>query len=119
MLITWGVVDRFDAPTPPVEWPAGVPDPTGPRRLTPADRQATRTVAGVVSSIRDATSDDVEAHVVSLEDAAGTAYVLFAWGRPTVNPGDAVEIDGIFTATSQGAGGPMYQGIATVVRRAR
>jgi hypothetical protein len=119
IFITWMTVDNLRGPIRTVEWPAGVPDPTAPGRLTPADRQATRTVSGVVSAIRDATSGGVEAHVVSLEDAVGTTYVLFAWGRPTVSPGDAVEIEGIFTATSQSAGRPAYQGIATGLRKAK
>jgi hypothetical protein len=119
ILITWVAVENLSGPAGRVEWPAGVPDPTAPRRLTPADRQATRTVSGVVSTIRDATSGGIEAHVVSLEDAQGTTYVLFAWGRPTVGPGDAVEIDGIFTVTSQGAGKLTYQGIAAGLRKAK
>lgn len=119
ILITWVAADNLRDPIRTVEWPAGVPDPTAPGRLTPADRQAARTVSGVVSAVRDATSGDIEAHVVSLEDAAGTTYVLFAWGRPTVSPGDAVEIDGIFTATSQSAGRPTYQGVATGLRKAK
>jgi hypothetical protein len=119
ILITWVAVENLSGPAGRVEWPAGVPDPTAPRRLTPADRQATRTVSGVVSTIRDATSGGIEAHVVSLEDARGTTYVLFAWGRPTVSPGDAVEIDGIFTVISHSAGQPTYQGIATGLRKAK
>ena len=79
----------------------------------------TRTVSGVVSSIRDATSSGVEAHVVSLKDTSGATYVLFAWGRPTIGPGDAVEIEAIFTATTQTAGRPVYQGMATQFRRVR
>ena len=82
-------------------------------------RQAPRTVSGVVNSIRDATSNGVEAHIVSLKDTAGASYILFAWGRPTVGPGDSVEIDGIFTSGTQSAGLPVYQGVATQLRRAR
>ncbi|MGH7308338.1 MAG: hypothetical protein ACREK6_06560 [Candidatus Rokuibacteriota bacterium] len=119
ILITWVAVENLSGPAVRVEWPAGLPDPTAPGRLTPADRQATRTVSGVVSAIRDATSGGIEAHVVSLEDARGTTYVLFAWGRPTVSAGDAVEIDGIFTVISHSAGQPTYQGIATGLRKAK
>lgn len=119
MLITWTVAYKFQQPDARIGWPANVSDPTSPGRLTPAERGVTRTVSGVVSSIRDATSSGVEAHVVSLKDASGATYVLFAWGRPTVGPGDAVEIDGIFTTVSQNAGLPVYQGMATQFRRAR
>jgi len=119
MLITWTVAYKFQQPDARVGWPANVSDPTSPGRLTPAERGVTRTVSGVVSSIRDATSSGVEAHVVSLKDTSGATYVLFAWGRPTIGPGDAVEIEAIFTATTQTAGRPVYQGMATQFRRVR
>ena len=120
ILITWTITYTFQRPSTTVEWPFPVSDPTSPDRLKPARSQAARTVSGVVSSVRDATSNGVEAHVVSLKDASGATYVLFAWGRPAVRPGDAVEIDGIFTSATQSpAGLPVYQGVATQLRRAR
>ena len=114
--VTWLAASQFQRPGAIVEWPFPAPNS---ERLTPTHRQVPRTVSGVVSSIRDATSDGVEAHVVSLKDASGATYVLFAWGRPTVRPGDSVEIDGIFTSATQSAGTPAYQGVATQLRRAR
>jgi hypothetical protein len=116
MLVTWTVAYHFQRPGVPVEWPA---DFSSPGQLMPMNRQVPRRVSGVVSSIRDATSNGVEAHIVSVKDTSGATYVLFAWGRPTVAPGDSVEIDGIFTRATQGAGTPVYQGVATQLRRAR
>ena len=118
ILITWTITYTFQRPSATVEWPFPF-DPTSSERLKPAHSQAPRTISGVVSSVRDATSNGVEAHVVSLKDASGATYVLFAWGRPTVRPGDSVEIDGIFTSATQSAGLPMYQGVATQFRRVR
>jgi hypothetical protein len=115
MLITWTVAYHLQRPGAPVEWPV---DFSSPAQLMPMYRQVPRTVSGVVSAIRDATSNGVEAHIVSLKDASGATYVLFAWGRPTVGPGDSVEIDGIFTRATQSAGTPVYQGVATELRRA-
>lgn len=116
MLITWAAAYKFQRPGVGIEWPV---DFSSPGQLTPTHRQAPRTVSGIVSSIRDATSNGVEAHVVSVKDPSGATYVLFAWGRPTVGPGDSVEIDGIFTGATQSAGKPVYQGVATQLRRAR
>ena len=116
MLITWTVAHNLQRPGVPVEWPA---DFSSPGQLIPMHRQVPRKVSGVVSAIRDATSNGVEAHIVSVKDASGATYVLFAWGRPTVGPGDSVEIDGIFTRATQDAGTPVYQGVATQLRRAR
>jgi hypothetical protein len=89
-----------------------------PDRLHPARSQTTRTISGVVSAIRDATSNGVEAHVLSLEDATGAMYLLFTWGRPTVRPGDAVEIDALLAASAPGGDTGVYQGVVTEVRRA-
>ncbi len=116
MLITWVGAHKLQKPDATVEWPV---DFSSPGQLTPAHRQVPRTVSGVVSSIRDATSNGVEAHVVSLRDTSGAIYVLFAWGPPTVRLGDSVEIDGIFTSATQSAGLPVYQGVVTQLRRAR
>ena len=104
-------------PVAGVEWPA--PGPAGPDRLRPAHRQNTRTISGIVSSVRDATSNGVEAHVLSLKEASGATYLLFTWGRPTVRPGDAVEIDALFAAAAPGADPAVYQGVVTEVRRAK
>lgn len=117
MLVTWSAAHKLQGPDTRVDWPFS--DPTSSERLKPAHSQATRTISGIVSSVRDATSNGVEAHVVSLNDASGVTYTLFAWGRPTVNPGDAVEVDGIFTGATQSTGPPVYQGVATQVRRAK
>ena len=116
MVITWTVAHNLQRPDAPAEWPV---DFSRPGQLTPMLQQMPRTVSGVVSSIRDATSQDVEAHIISLKETSGATYVLFAWGRPTVSPGDSVEVDGIFTGATGSAGTPVYQGVATQLRRAR
>ena len=115
MVITWTIAHNLQRPGAPGPWPV---DFSSPGQLVPMSQEP-RTVSGVVSSIRDATSDGIEAHIVTLKDPAGATYVLFAWGRPTVGPGDSVEVDGIFTRAKQGAGTPEYQGVATRLRRAR
>jgi hypothetical protein len=115
--LTWVTTQHVYRPAVGVEWP--VPDPTRPDPLTPAHRQGARTVSGVVSAIRDATSNGVEAHVLDLKDASGATYVLFTWGRPRVKPGDAVEIEALFTGVASGTGPPVYQGVVTELRRAR
>jgi hypothetical protein len=117
LLVAWIAVHRLQGPGPGVEWP--FTDPTTSERLKPAHSESTRTITGVVSSTRDATSNGVEAYIVSLKDASGAMYVLFTWGRPTVRPGDAVEIDGVFTGGAQSTGPPVYQGVVTQLRRAR
>jgi predicted anti-sigma-YlaC factor YlaD len=104
VILTWGIAHYVER---------------APERLTPAHTQTTRTVSGVVSSVRDATSNGVDAHVVSLTDRSGATYVLFAWGRPTVHAGEAVEIEGIFASAKDTGGQPVYQGVATAMRRAR
>jgi hypothetical protein len=76
-------------------------------------------VSGVVRSVRDATSNGVEAHIVDLKDASGASYMLFTWGRPTISKGDTVEIDAIFTPTAPTVGAPVYQGVATALRKTR
>lgn len=117
VLLTWAAADRVQRPVPTAPSPtAGSPTD----RLNPAHAQLQRTISGVVSSVRDATSNGVEAHIVDLKDASGASYVLFTWGRPTIRKGDAVEIDAIFTSGSaQTAGAPVYQGVATALRKAR
>ena len=117
LLVTWTAAHRLQAPGTGVEWPFA--EPTGSAQLRPAHSEATRTITGVVSSTRDATSNGVEAYIMSLKDASGATYVLFTWGRPTVRPGDAVEIDGVFTGATQSSGPPVYQGVVTQLRRAR
>ncbi len=117
VLLTWVASDRIHRHA--ASGPAGVEVRGQGDRLNPAHAQLQRTVSGVVSSVRDATSNGVEAHIVDLKDAAGASYVLFTWGRPTVQKGDAVEIDGIFTPAAQAAGPPVYQGVATALRKAR
>jgi hypothetical protein len=116
VLITWVGAHKFQRPDATIEWPV---DFTSPGKLTPTNRQMSRTVSGVVSSLRDATTNGVEAHVVSLKDSSGATYVLFAWGQPTVRLGDSVEAEGIFTSATQSAGPPVYQGVAIQLRRAR
>lgn len=117
VLLTWVAVDRIQRPVPPAPSSTAAGDPTD--RLNPAHAQFQRTVSGVVSSVRDATSNGVEAHIVDLKDASGASYVLFTWGRPTIRTGDAVEVDAIFTSGAQTAGAPVYQGVATALRKAR
>src|SRR5262245_6025587 len=116
MVITWTLAHNLQRPGAPAPWPV---DFSSPGQLMPMNRQEPRKVSGIVSSIRDATSNGVEAHIVSLKDTSGATYVLFAWGRPTVGPGDSVEVDGIFTGATESAGTPVYQGVATRLRRAR
>jgi len=114
LLLTWVAVQKLERPNSAIAPPA-----TTSERLTPAYAQNARTISGVVGSIRDATSNGVDAHVISVTDAAGATYVLFAWGRPTIRAGESVEVVGIFTSTGQSAGSPVYQGVATALRRAR
>jgi len=102
MLVTWASAYKLQGPGTGVEWPFA--DPSGSGRLKPAHSETTHTITGVVSSTRNVTSNGVEAHVVSLKDASGATYTLFAWGRPTVSPGDTVEIDGILTGATESAG---------------
>ena len=116
VLITWVGAHKFQRPDATIEWPV---DFSSPGKLTPTNRQMSRTVSGVVSSLRDATTDGIEAHVVSLKDSSGATYVLFAWGQPTVRLGDSVEAEGIFTSATQSAGLPVYEGVATQLRRVR
>jgi hypothetical protein len=117
ILCTWVAADRFQRPAAPVAPPTRAGDP---ERVTAAHAQLQRTVSGVVGSVRDATSNGIEAHVVDLRDESGASYVLFTWGRPTVRAGDAVEIDAIVTVGgAQPAGQPVYQGLATAVRKVR
>ena len=113
--LAWATTTHL--PVVNVDWPLGA---SRPDRLTPAHRQGTRTVTGVVSSIRDARSNGVDAHVLSLTDPSGSTYVLFAWGPPSVGPGDTVEIEALFTSVPQ-ATTPVvvYQGVVTALRRAK
>jgi hypothetical protein len=117
VVLTWAATQHIYQPAVGVQWP--LPDPTRPDPLRPAHGQGARTVTGVVSSVQDATSHGVDAHVLSLTDASGATYVLFTWGRPTVRPGDTVEIEALFTSTPQPAGPPVYQGLVTELRRAK
>jgi hypothetical protein len=115
--ITWAATQHVYGPALGVRWP--LPDSTRLERLSPAHQEDARTVSGVVSSIRDATSNGVDAHVLTVRDASGATYVLFTWGTPTVKPGDAVEIQALFTSVAQGAGPVVRQGIVMELRRAR
>ena len=117
VVLTWVVTQHVYQPAVGVQWP--LPDPTRPDPLKPAHGQGPRTVTGVVSSIRDATTNGVDAHVLSLKDASGATYVLFTWGTPSVKPGDKVEIEALFTEGAQGGGPAVYQGVVTEVRRAK
>jgi len=117
LLVTWTAAYRIQRPGTGVEWPFA--DPTTSEQLTPAHSTSTRTITGVVSSTRDATSNGVEAYIVSLKDSSGAMYDLFAWGRPTAHPGDSVEIDGVFKGPTESTGPPVYQGVVMQLRRAR
>lgn len=88
-------------------------------RLTPAHQQGARTITGVVSAIQDATSNGVEAHVLSLRDPSGAMYLLFTWGAPTVKPGDTVEIVALVTSDAEGKSRGAHQGVVTELRRAK
>jgi hypothetical protein len=103
VLLAWGI-DHYRTLQP------------APAHLAPAHSQTTRTVSGVVNSVRDATSNGVDAYVVSLTDTSGATYVLFAWGRPSVHTGEPVEIDAVFAKSSESADRPVYQGVATALR---
>jgi hypothetical protein len=115
LLVTWTAAYKLQGPGTGVEWPF----PATSERLNPAHSESARTITGVVSSTRDATSNGVEAYIMSLKDASGATYVLFTWGRPTVRPGDTVEVDGVFTGATQSTGPPVYQGVVTQLRRTR
>jgi AcrR family transcriptional regulator len=115
LLLTWTSVELLQRPS--VRSPVEVRDPTD--RLSPAHAQFQRTISGIVSSVRDATSNGIEAHIVDLKDASGASYILFAWGRPQIRPGDAVEINAILTPGAQTVGTPVYQGLATTLRKLR
>ncbi len=117
VVLTWVTTQHIYHPAVGVQWP--LPDPTRPDPLRPAHGQGARTVNGIVSSVQDATSHGVDAHVLSLTDASGATYVLFTWGRPTVRPGDTVEIEALFASIPQQAGPPVYQGLVTELRRAK
>jgi len=117
LVLTWVATQHVYQPAVSVQWP--LPDPTRPDPLRPAHAQGARTVTGVVSAVGDATSHGVDAHVLSLTDASGATYLLFTWGRPTVRPGDTVEIEALFTSIPQRAGPPVYQGVVTELRRAK
>jgi hypothetical protein len=110
VLLTWVATQHVDLVR-------GVSTPPG--RLTPLHRQGVTHVAGVVSSVRDATANGVAAHVLSIRDASGATYVLFTWGPPTVGPGDAVEIEALFTSVAREAGPTVYQGVVTELRHAK
>jgi hypothetical protein len=117
VILTWAATQHIYHPAIGVQWP--LPDPTRPDPLRPAHGQGARTVTGIVSSVQDATSHGVDAHVLSLTDASGATYVLFTWGRPTVRPGDMVEIEALFASIPQQAGPPVYQGLVTELRHAK
>jgi hypothetical protein len=114
--VTW-MATQYVRPVPPgTQW--ALPDAPRPDRLRPAYGQATRTVTGVVSSVEDASTNGVDAHILGVRDAAGTRYVFFTWGPPTVRPGDKVEIEALFTDAARGDDPRGYQGIITELRRA-
>ena len=117
VVLTWVATQHIYQPAVGVQWP--LPDLTRPDPLRPAHGQGARTVTGIVSTVQDATSHGVDAHVLSLTDASGATYLLFTWGRPTVRPGDTVEIEALFASIPQQAGPPVYQGLVTELRRAK
>jgi hypothetical protein len=117
VLVTWVVTQPVPRAGLGVQWP--LPDPTRPDPLRPAHGQGPRTVTGVVAGIRDATTNGVDAHVLSVKDSSGATYVLFTWGTPSVKPGDKVEIEALFTGGAQDGGPAVYQGVVTEVRRAK
>lgn len=118
ILLAWIVGDRLHRVRISPPSPVAIIDPTD--RLEPAASQVQHTVSGVVSSVRDATTNGVAAHVVDLRDQAGATYVFFTWGAPTIAPGDEVEIRGIITTAAQTERGrPSYQGVATAFRKVR
>lgn len=116
VLLTWVATQHVYRSPGGVDW--AFPDGARPETLTPAHRSASGTISGVVKSIRDATSNGVDAHVLRLTDTAGTTYLLFTWGPPTVRPGDTVEIQALFTGMTREGGAAIYQGVVTELRRA-
>ena len=68
------------------------------------------TVTGNVIQVRDAKFEGMEAHLVTVRDAAGSQYMFFAWGTPTVREGDSVRVDGTFQKVSKGEGPSTYRG---------
>lgn len=81
--------------------------------------QKSARISGIVLGIRDAGAEDLRAHVLEVQDAAGAVYSVFAWGPPTVRVGDAVVVDGLFSPLEASEGNPRYKGVASAVRRTR
>ena len=118
IVLGWLAGDRLHRPGAPI--PSSTAQVETEQRAQPAHAQLQRTISGVVSAVHDANSNGVEAHIVDVRDASGVTYVLFTWGRPTIRAGDTVEADAIFAVGSvQPAGPPVYQGVATALRKVR
>lgn len=98
VILTWMVattVVRRDAEPPSVIEMSGGP-------------QAIETVAGTVTALERAGTEDAPAHVVEVVAAGGRRYIVFVWGAPTSRIGDHVAIDGHFSAE-----GGVRRGVAT------
>lgn len=78
-----------------------------------------RTVAGTVRDMEDKSTSDAAAYVVHVQDAEGSSFTVFAWGRPTVAVGDRVHIVGTFFQVDSPGAGRLYQGVASSIRRSR
>lgn len=90
----------------------GTPGPSEMIGLAHRGDARTATVTGTVTAIRDATSHEVEAHVVTLRDPGGATYVLFAWGPPAVRQGQSVGVRATFAQVSESESPLTYKGIA-------
>ena len=95
--------------------PGGAPV-TVPRRQGTGEVKR-GTVTGIVTQVRDAKFEGMEAHLVMVRDATGSQYTFFAWGPPTAREGDSVRVDGTFQKVSKGEGPSIYRGVAITVRR--
>jgi hypothetical protein len=118
VLVTWSATYVSQPASTPGQ-PPSVGSAPALERLDPARASVSHTLTGTVTSIREVTSEGVEAHVLVLRHASGATYVLFTWGPPTVSAGDALEADAIVTDATQVAGLPVYQGVATELRPVR
>lgn len=109
ILVTWVTATRLDriastGPLFPFSPITKLSDPVANgRRLT---------VTGIVARVQDVSFEGVPAHIVRLRDHAATEYIVFAWGAPTIMPGQSVEIEGLFQRTSEPPKAPTYRGIA-------
>jgi len=73
-------------------------------------------IAGTVESLRPASAEGINAHVVTLRTPTGVEYVIFVWGNPSVREGQAIEADGVFMNISESGAPAAFQGVASQLR---